>query len=146
MDSPSPSTQERRLFSRLALGMTGMHESTGIYASVPPNAGVQLRGGQFGDLDAAGALGRRVICFVTLILAMRKPFDLLAEGLLSERVGATRRLLNFLSPASAAWDHGGGVNSKTASRPEFGTRDGTSSGNLVPKNYCPSPVGISKSW
>ena len=33
-------------------------------------------------------------------------------------------------------------NSKTASRPEFGT----SSGNLVPKNYSPSPVGISKSW
>src|SRR5437588_255791 len=34
MDSPSPSTQKRRLFSRSALGMTGMHESTSIYASV----------------------------------------------------------------------------------------------------------------
>src|ERR1700693_6151917 len=42
-------------------------------------------------------------------------------------VGATRRLLNFLSSASAAGDHGGGGNSKTASRPEFGTCDGTSS-------------------
>ncbi len=50
------------------------------------------------------------------------------------------------SPASAAGDHGGGGNSKTASQPEFGTCDGTSSENLVPKNYCPSPVGISKSW
>src|SRR6202047_3244592 len=56
-------------------------------------------------------------------------------------VGATRRLLNFLSSASAAGDRGGGGKSKTASRPEFGTCDGTSSGNLVPKNYCPSPVG-----
>jgi hypothetical protein len=42
-----------------------------------------------------------------------------------------------------AGDHGGGGNSKTASRPEFGSCDGTSSGNLVPKNYCPSPAGIS---
>jgi hypothetical protein len=36
--------------------------------------------------------------------------------------------------------------SKTASRPEFGTCDGTSSENLVPNNYCLSPVGIPKSW
>src|SRR3984893_4423470 len=43
-----------------------------------------------------------------------------------QAVGATRRLLNFLSPASATGDHGGGGNSKTASRPEFGTCDGTS--------------------
>src|SRR4029077_6123729 len=41
-------------------------------------------------------------------------------------VEITGRLLNFLSPASAAGDHGGGGNSKTASRPEFGTCDGTS--------------------
>jgi transposase len=51
-----------------------------------------------------------------------------------------------IQPASAAGDHGGSGNSKTASRLEFGTCDGTSSENLVPKNYCPSPVGISKSW
>src|SRR4029077_9852433 len=32
IDSPSPSTQKRRLFSRSALGMTGMQDSTSIYA------------------------------------------------------------------------------------------------------------------
>src|SRR5437868_5132212 len=37
MDSPSPSTQNRRLFSRSALGMTGTHESTNIYTSMPPD-------------------------------------------------------------------------------------------------------------
>src|SRR5580700_10320024 len=37
MDSPSPSTQKRRLFSRTALGMTGMHESTSTYASEQPD-------------------------------------------------------------------------------------------------------------
>jgi hypothetical protein len=30
MDSPSPSTQKRRLFSRSALGMTGMHDAMSI--------------------------------------------------------------------------------------------------------------------
>jgi hypothetical protein len=34
-------------------------------------------------------------------------------------LGATRRLLNFVSLASAAGDHGRGGNSKTASRPEW---------------------------
>src|SRR5262249_19747217 len=48
MDSPSPSTQKRRLFSRSALGMTGVHESTSICTSVPPN-----------DLLEVGCLGSR---------------------------------------------------------------------------------------
>src|SRR5262245_30984143 len=56
------------------------------------------------------------------------------KGLFGKIVRVTGRLLNFLSPASAAGDHGGGGNSKTASRPEFGTCDGTSSGCLVRKN------------
>src|ERR1700733_15288285 len=40
IDSPSPSTQKRRLFSRSALGMTGMHESTSISVSATPDAEV----------------------------------------------------------------------------------------------------------
>jgi hypothetical protein len=66
-----------------------------------------------------------------------------AEGFCKGKVGATRRLLNLLSPASAAGDHGGGGNSKTASRPEFGTCDGISPENLVPQSYCLSAFGIS---
>src|SRR5262249_21764815 len=61
---------------------------------------------------------------------MRKPFDGHhlgpSQGSFLKKVGVTRRLLNFLSSASAAGDDGGGGNSKTASRPEFGTCDGTS--------------------
>src|SRR5262249_42307719 len=41
MDSPSPSSQKRRLFSRSTLGMIGMHDSTSIYASVPPTNHIQ---------------------------------------------------------------------------------------------------------
>jgi hypothetical protein len=37
MDSSSPSTQKRRLFSRSALGITGMHESTNICVSITFN-------------------------------------------------------------------------------------------------------------
>jgi hypothetical protein len=99
-----------------------------------------------GTSDVRAALFEHNLEAATLVPTMRKPFDVVAEGSFLNKVGATRRLLNFLSPASAAGDHGGGGNSKTASRPEFGTCDGTSSENLVPKNYCPSPVGISKSW
>ena len=39
---------------------------------------------------------------VTLVPTMRKPFDVLAEGLLSKKVGTTRRLLNFFWGASGA--------------------------------------------
>src|SRR5262249_59991861 len=40
-----PSTHRRRLFSRFALGMTGMHDSTVILVSLPHNAQAQLQGG-----------------------------------------------------------------------------------------------------
>jgi hypothetical protein len=33
IENPRPSTHKRRLFSRFALGMIGMHDSTGITAS-----------------------------------------------------------------------------------------------------------------
>jgi hypothetical protein len=33
VENPSPSTHKRRLFSRFALGMIGMHDSIGITAS-----------------------------------------------------------------------------------------------------------------
>jgi hypothetical protein len=45
---------------------------------------------------------------VTLALEMRKPFDLLAEGLPLEKIGTTGRLLNFLSPESRAGKPGCG--------------------------------------
>src|ERR1700682_6648204 len=33
IENPRPSTHKRRLFSRFALGMIGMHDSTGVTAS-----------------------------------------------------------------------------------------------------------------
>jgi hypothetical protein len=33
IENPRPSVHKRKLFSRFALGMTGMHDSTGITAS-----------------------------------------------------------------------------------------------------------------
>jgi hypothetical protein len=37
IENSRPSTHNRRLFSRFALGMIGMHDSTGIAVSFSPN-------------------------------------------------------------------------------------------------------------